>query len=51
MDVSGHILRTWMPAIHSGMTEAAKTPTNMPPSIFIFFGRAQAMKHSAVKGI
>jgi hypothetical protein len=21
MDVSGHILRTWMPAIHAGMTE------------------------------
>jgi hypothetical protein len=21
MDVSGHILRTWMPAVHAGMTE------------------------------
>jgi hypothetical protein len=23
MDVSGHIRRAWMPAIHAGMTEAA----------------------------
>jgi hypothetical protein len=23
MDVSGRILRAWMPAIHAGMTEAA----------------------------
>jgi hypothetical protein len=23
MDVSGRILRVWMPAIHAGMTEAA----------------------------
>jgi hypothetical protein len=31
MDVSGRILRTWMPAIHAGMTMT---------SIFIFCGRA-----------
>jgi hypothetical protein len=31
MDVSGHILRTWMPAIHAGMTKI---------SIFMFYGRA-----------
>jgi hypothetical protein len=30
MDVSGRILRTWMPAIHAGMTI----------SIFILCGRA-----------
>jgi hypothetical protein len=24
MDVSGGILRTWMPAIHAGMTEGSK---------------------------
>ena len=24
MDVSGRILRAWMPAIHAGMTEAAE---------------------------
>jgi hypothetical protein len=31
MDVSGRILRIWMPAIHAGMTKL---------SIFIFWGRA-----------
>jgi hypothetical protein len=31
MDVSGRILRTWMPAIHAGMTKI---------SIFMFRGRA-----------
>ena len=30
MDVSGRILRAWMPAIHPGMTETAdgQTPSN-----------------------
>ena len=30
MDVSGRILRAWMPAIHAGMTEAAdgQSPSN-----------------------
>jgi hypothetical protein len=32
MDVSGRILRTWMPAIHAGMTTL---------SIFMLWGRAQ----------
>jgi hypothetical protein len=31
MDVSGRILRTWMPAIHAGTTKL---------SIFILWGRA-----------
>jgi hypothetical protein len=31
MDVSRRILRTWMPAIHAGMTEAAdsQNPSNI----------------------
>jgi hypothetical protein len=31
MDVSGRILRAWMPAIHAGMTEAAdgQAPSNI----------------------
>ena len=33
MDVSGRILRAWMPAIHAGMTEIC---------IFMFCGRARA---------
>jgi len=32
MDVSGRILRAWMPAIHAGMTEIC---------IFMFCGRAR----------
>ena len=38
MDVSGRILRTWMPAIHAGMTKL---------SIFIFCEH-KLMKHSSV---
>ena len=48
MDVSGRILRAWMPAIHAGMTDAAdgQTPLNIGvgvegyTSIFILCGRA-----------
>jgi hypothetical protein len=46
MDVSGRILRTWMPAIHAGMTEAdGQTPSNLDVGVqectsFMFCGRA-----------
>jgi hypothetical protein len=39
MDVSGRILRTWMPAIHAGMTKL---------SIFILCRQAQA--HESLHG-
>jgi hypothetical protein len=37
MDVSGRILRTWMPAIHAGMTE--RRPL-IHLFVFMSFGRA-----------
>jgi hypothetical protein len=48
MDVSGRILRAWMPAIHAGMTETAagQTPSKIGvamegcTSIFMPYGRA-----------
>jgi hypothetical protein len=40
MDVSGRILRTWMAAMHAGMTKL---------SIFMFCGRAQ--DHESLRGI
>jgi hypothetical protein len=36
MDVSGRILRTWVPAIHAGMTMI---------SIFMLCGERKLMKH------
>jgi hypothetical protein len=39
MDVSGRILRAWMPAIHAGMTII---------SIFMFWGRAE--DHESLRG-
>jgi hypothetical protein len=38
MDVSGRILRAWMPAIHAGMT--AEKPVEWI-AVFMFCGRAQ----------
>jgi hypothetical protein len=48
MDVSGRILRTWMPAIPAGMTEAADSQKLVKPrvgveecnSFFMLCGRA-----------
>jgi hypothetical protein len=41
MDVSGRILRAWMPAVHAGMTENC---------FFMFCGRARMlMEHFVVK--
>jgi hypothetical protein len=47
MDVSGRILRAWMPAIHAGMTEGAdgKTLSNIGAGLegyyhFVLCGRA-----------
>jgi hypothetical protein len=35
MDVSGRILRAWMPAVHAGMTDA----------VLIFMHRERAREH------
>jgi hypothetical protein len=42
MDVSGRVLRAWMPAIHAGMTGTADGPSKILgwTSIFIFSARA-----------
>jgi hypothetical protein len=42
MDVSGRILRTWMPAIHAGMTRI---------TIFMFCGERKIMEHFVVISI
>jgi hypothetical protein len=42
MDVSGRILRAWMPAIHAGMTKLY---------IFMLWGRRKLMNHFVVVSI
>ena len=57
MDVSGRILRAWMPAIHAGMTEAAdgQSPSNNGvgvegcTSFFMLCGECKLMTHFVVK--
>ena len=59
MDVSGRILRAWMPAIHAGMTEAAdgqSTSNNGVgvegyTSFFMLCGRVQTRAHFVVKSL
>jgi hypothetical protein len=46
MDVSGHILWAWMPAIHAGMTEEKP---GMDLDFSCSVGERQIMKHFVVK--